>query len=104
MRGWLVDLDGHEQPVNQMDLQSPVGRSLAPHESRRIAADFVSEGLSNSPLPFRVRGFVDYRGVASWTYRTEFEAEWRNGQWSVQGRKMTLSPETPRKCLPTRAK
>jgi len=28
MRGWMVDLDGHEQPVNQMNPQSPVASLL----------------------------------------------------------------------------
>lgn len=85
-----MDLDGHEQAVNLMEpIQCPVGRSLAPRELAAIEIQFVGGGLPNPSLPFRLRGRVEYRGVLSWTYSTDFDAERVGELWTTQGRKMS---------------
>lgn len=82
----VMDLDGQEQPVNlQEPIQSPVGRSLAPSELATIELHFVGNGLPNPSLPFRFRGRVEYRGVASATYSTDFDAERVGEVWTTQG-------------------
>ncbi len=89
VRGTLMDQDGHEQLVNQKEpIQSPVGRSLAPRELATIEVHFAESGLPNPSLPFRFRGRVEYQGVASWTYTTDFDAERVGESWKMQGRKM----------------
>jgi len=90
VRGTLMDLDGHEQPlILQEPVQSPVGRSLAPHELASITLHLVCGGLPNPPLPFRLRGRVEYRGVTSSLYSTDFDAERFGESWTTQGRKMS---------------
>ena len=89
VQGTLMDLDGHEQPITlQEPRQSPVGRSLAPHELASIELHFVCGGLPNPPLSFRLRGRVEYRGVTSSLYRTDFDAERLGESWTTQGRTM----------------
>lgn len=89
-RGTLMDLDGHEQPIDLIEpIQSPVGRSLAPHEVAAIELRFVAGCLPNPPLPFRLRGRVEYRGVTSSTYSTDFDAERVSESWTTQGRTMS---------------
>jgi hypothetical protein len=53
-----------------------------------IELHFVAADLPNPALPFRLRGKVEYRGVASWTYRTEVDAERAGESWKTQGRRM----------------
>lgn len=90
VRGTLMDLDGHEQSVNLTEpIQCPVGRSVAPRELATIELHFVGGGLPSPPLPFRIRGTVEYRGVMSWTYSTDFDAERIGESWRTQGRKMS---------------
>ena len=89
VRGTLMDFDGREQPIPLREpMQSPVGRSLAPHEIASLTLHFVCGGLPNPPLPFRLRGEVEYRGVTSLIYSTEFDAERFSESWMTQGRKM----------------
>jgi len=89
VRGTLMDLDGHEQPLPlQEPMQSPVGRSLAPRELASIELHFVCGGLPNPPLPFRLRGRVEYQGMTSSLDSTDFDAERFGESWTTQGRKM----------------
>jgi hypothetical protein len=89
VRGTLMDLDGYEQPIPLQELmQNPVGRSLAPREIASLTLHFVCGGLPNPTLPFRLRGRVEYRGVTSLIYSTEFDAERFSESWTTQGRKM----------------
>lgn len=68
--------------------------SLAPGESEKVRVDFVGDrpddpsfALLIGPtrqLAFRVRGRVEYRGVAKWTYTTDFDCERHGGSWTKQ--------------------
>jgi hypothetical protein len=91
LRGTLMDLDGHEQPVERMDpIESPVGRYLAPRTPAAIVVHFVGVDLPNPVLPFRLYGSVEYRGLGTWTYRTDFDAQrGGEGKWTAQGYTMT---------------
>jgi hypothetical protein len=91
VRGTLMDLDRHEQPVERMDpIESPVGRYLAPHTSTAIVAHFVGGDLPNPVLPFRVYARVEYRGLGTFMYVTDFNAERAGeGKWTAQGYTMT---------------
>jgi hypothetical protein len=64
-------------------IHSPVGRSLGPRERSMIELHFVAADLPNPVLPSRLQ----YRGLASWTYRTEFDAERAGESWKTQGRR-----------------
>jgi len=89
VRGTLMDLDGHEQPIDFIEpIQRPVGRSLAPRELAAIELQCAAGGLPNPPLPFRIRGRVEYRGVTSFTYSTDFDAERVGESWTTKGRTM----------------
>jgi hypothetical protein len=90
LRGSLVDLDGHEQPVERMDpIESPVGRWLAPHTPMAIVVHFVGAGLPNPALPLRLYASLEYRGLGTSTYRTDFDAERSKDDWTAQGYTMT---------------
>lgn len=87
--GTLMELGGRERAVNQMEpIQTPVGTTLSPHGSGIIELEFVGTGLPNPSLPFRLRGRVEYQGLAPWTYRTDFEAERLGASWKMQSRAM----------------
>ena len=94
IQGALTELDGQEQlvkrehelvPTPQEAIPTPVGRSLAPHEQVMVAMDFISEGLPNPPLPFWLRGWVEYQGSPDLPpYRTEFKAMRVGEMWQRQ--------------------
>jgi hypothetical protein len=90
-RGTLMDHDGHEQPVARMDpIENPVGRYLAPHTAAAIVVHFRGGDLPNPTLPFRLYASVTYRGLGTWTYRTDFDAQrGGEGKWTAQGYTMT---------------
>jgi len=54
-----------------------------------IQIKFSHPGLLTPPLPFQLLGTVEYRGVSSSTYRTEFDALRAGRSWKQQGRRMT---------------
>jgi hypothetical protein len=85
-----MDLDGHPRPVAAVEpLQTPVGWTLAPRQAGAIEVEFVDQALPNPTLPFTVTGSVDYRGVARWTYRTDFNAQRVGAGWKASGYTMT---------------
>jgi hypothetical protein len=89
LRGTLMDYDGHEQPVEQIEpMRSPVGVSVVPHEKLLLETQFIGGDLPNPVLPFRLYIIVEYKGIAPRTYSTEFEAERAGESWKMRGRRM----------------
>jgi hypothetical protein len=70
---------GHEQPVTLIEPIIPiVGSCLAPHTPVTIKIYLAGSDLphnTNEALPAWVHGRLEYRGMGSQVYRTDFDAK-----------------------------
>lgn len=101
VKGVVIGGSGSEYHVpRSKPLRTPVGRSLAPGESEKIGVDFGGGGpspdesfsfhtMAPHQVAFRLRGRIEYQGVAQQTYTTDFDCERRKGRWTEQRCSMT---------------
>jgi len=87
--GTLMDLEQHEHVVDRREpLHNPEGESLGPHEQAVIELHFAGGDLPNPPLPFRLRGMIEYRGLTRRIFRTQFDAERAGDAWKTRSQRM----------------